>query len=55
MAFAIGIVASLIADRRDPDAEAKREERGQRTSRSDEGAGSGGEAEATEPEAARRR
>ena len=27
VAFAIGIVASLIADRRDPDAEAKREER----------------------------
>ena len=26
-AFAIGIVASLIADRRDPDAAAKREER----------------------------
>ena len=35
-AFAIGITASLIADRRDPDADAKREERGQRTSRSDE-------------------
>ena len=27
MAFAIGIVASLIADARDPDAEAKRDER----------------------------
>ena len=55
-AFAVGIAASLIADRRDPDAAAKREERGQRTSRSDDGAGSGGEAEATETEteAARR-
>jgi tellurite resistance protein TerC len=31
--FAIGIVASLIADRRDPDAEAKREERAAATSR----------------------
>ena len=27
VAFAIGIVASLIADKRDPDADAKREER----------------------------
>ena len=27
VAFAIGIVASLIADRRDPDAEAKRDAR----------------------------
>ena len=35
-AFAVGITASIIADRRDPDADAKREERGQRTSRSDE-------------------
>src|SRR5829696_1985144 len=52
--FAIGITASLIADRRDPDADAKREERGQRTSRSD-GGDSGGEAEAAEPESAARR
>jgi tellurite resistance protein TerC len=29
--FAIGIIASIIADRRDPDAEAKREERAHRT------------------------
>ena len=29
--FAVGIVASIVADRRDPDAAAKREERGQRT------------------------
>lgn len=29
--FAIGIVASIVADRRDPDAEAKRAERGART------------------------
>ena len=36
-AFAVGITASIIADRRDPDADAKREERGQRTSRSDDG------------------
>ena len=49
-AFAVGIAASLVADRRDPDADAKREERGQRTSRSDEGGGSGGDAEATEGE-----
>jgi tellurite resistance protein TerC len=33
--FTIGITASLIADRRDPDAEAKREERGKRTEHSD--------------------
>src|SRR3954468_7703402 len=32
-AFAVGIIASLWADRRDPDAAAKREERGMRTSR----------------------
>ena len=51
-AFVIGITASVIADRRDPDADAKREERGQRTSRSaDEEEGSGGEAEAAEAEA----
>jgi tellurite resistance protein TerC len=35
-AFTIGIVASIIADRRDPDAEAKRVERSQRTTRSQE-------------------
>jgi tellurite resistance protein TerC len=42
VAFAIGIVASVIADRRDPDSEAKREERSQRTTRSaaEEDAGS---------------
>ena len=50
-AFAVGIIASIIADRRDPDADAKREERGQRTSRSADGGDSGGEAEAAEPEA----
>jgi tellurite resistance protein TerC len=32
-AFAIGIVASLVADRRDPDADAKRDERAQSLSR----------------------
>jgi len=32
VAFAIGIVASIVADRRDPDAEAKRDERAGRTS-----------------------
>ena len=47
-AFAVGIIASIIADRRDPDADAKREERGQRTSRSAGRRGSGGEAEAAE-------
>jgi tellurite resistance protein TerC len=31
--FTIGIVASLVADRRDPDSEAKREERSKRTER----------------------
>jgi len=31
IAFTIGIVASLIADRNDPDADSKREERGRRT------------------------
>ena len=34
--FVIGIVASIVADRRDPDAEAKREERAQRTEHSGE-------------------
>ena len=55
--FTIGIVASVLADRRDPDAAAKREERGQRTSRSpDEGGSAEGEpAEAGEPEGAARR
>jgi len=57
LAFAIGIIASAIADRRDPEAAAKREERGQRTSRPNgdgESAGdeAGGEAE---PEEASRR
>ena len=42
-AFAIGIIASIIADRRDPDAAAKREERGQRTSRSQEDEESAGD------------
>ena len=32
--FAIGIIASVIADKRDPDSEAKREERGESISRS---------------------
>jgi tellurite resistance protein TerC len=54
LAFAGGILASVVADRRDPDAEAKREERGQRTARSD-GGGSGGETERAEAEAASRR
>jgi tellurite resistance protein TerC len=54
VAFAVGITASIIADRRDPDADAKREARGQRTSRSD-GEGSEGEPEEAEPEAATRR
>jgi tellurite resistance protein TerC len=31
VAFAIGIIASIVADRRDPDAESKREERAGRT------------------------
>ena len=53
-AFAIGIIASIIADRRDPDADAKREERGQRTSRSADDEESGGEAEAAEPRPRRR-
>ena len=55
LAFAIGITASIIADRRDPDADAKREERGQRTSHSaNDDEPSGGESEAAEPETARR-
>ena len=33
IAFTIGIVASLVADRRDPDSDAKREQRSQRTTR----------------------
>src|SRR5688500_1742399 len=53
-ALATGITASIIADRRDPDADAKREERGQRTSRSADAEDSGGEAEAAEPATARR-
>ena len=56
VAFAIGITASLIADRRDPDADAKREERGQRTSHSGDGGSAGGEpVESGEPEASARR
>jgi hypothetical protein len=56
-AFAVGIIASLWADRRDPDAAAKREERGMRTSRHGDGSGSaGGEpVESGEPEASARR
>jgi len=53
-AFVVGIAASVIADRRDPDADAKREERGQRTSRAADGVESGGDREPAEPEAARR-
>ena len=55
LAFAIGITASIIADKHDPDADAKREERGQRTSHSaNDDEPSGGESEAAEPETARR-
>jgi tellurite resistance protein TerC len=43
--FAIGIVASLIADRRDPDAEAKRAERGSRTEAASAGDSALGEEE----------
>jgi tellurite resistance protein TerC len=45
--FTIGIVASIIADRRDPDAARKREQRSHRTdaSEDDEQDGSGGEDE----------
>jgi tellurite resistance protein TerC len=39
VAFAIGIVASLIVDRRDPDAAARRTERAGRTTASPDGAG----------------
>jgi tellurite resistance protein TerC len=41
VAFAIGIVASLIADSRDPDAEAKRRERTESLAGSGSGSGSG--------------
>ena len=55
-AFAIGIGASIWADRRDPDAAAKREERGQRTSRPAGDLSAGGEpVEAGEPEPTARR
>ncbi|MGH2969365.1 MAG: TerC/Alx family metal homeostasis membrane protein [Solirubrobacteraceae bacterium] len=56
-AFAIGIIASIVADKRDPHADAKREERGQRTSRSDDGESAGEEAGGApaEPEASARR
>lgn len=43
--FAIGIVASLIADRRDPDAEAKREQRAHRTEQTEQLANSGTQSE----------
>jgi tellurite resistance protein TerC len=52
VAFACGIAASVWADRHDPDAAAKREERGQRTSRSGGDGSAGGEpVEPGEPEA----
>jgi hypothetical protein len=51
LAFAVGIIASIIADRRDPDAAAKREERGKRTSRSNDGDDSAGDETDGEPEA----
>jgi tellurite resistance protein TerC len=56
-AFAVGIAASLIADRRDPDAAAKREVRAARTSYRDEGSGGdeAGGRPAEEAEAAPRR
>ncbi len=55
--FTVGIVASIIADRRDPDADRKREERGQRTAEAGEGSeDDGAEAHAgrdgAEPDAA---
>ena len=53
-AFTVGIVASVIADKRDPEADAKRAERGQRTTRKADDEESGDEAETAEPEAARR-
>src|SRR5688500_4415459 len=43
-AFAVGITASLVADARDPDAEAKRARRAERTT------ASGGDGEQAEPE-----
>ena len=52
-AFTVGIVASIIADRRDPDANAKREERGQRTT--SDGGAQAGEEEPAEPEPTGRR
>jgi hypothetical protein len=56
LAFAVGIAASVWADRRDPDAAVKREERGQRTSRSPDEDSAGGEpVESGEPEASARR
>ena len=55
VAFAIGIVASIIADRRDPDAAAKREERAQRTTRSDDESEADGTDGTSEPEPAARR
>jgi tellurite resistance protein TerC len=56
VAFSIGIAASVLADRRDPDAAAKREERGQRTSRqAGEGSAGGEPVESGEPEASARR
>jgi tellurite resistance protein TerC len=57
VAFTIGIVASLVADRRDPDAAAKRVERGQRTTRTAEAEESAGDepGRAAEAEAASRR
>ena len=47
-AFTVGIVASIIADRRDPEAVSKREERGQRTT-SDGGAEADSEPVEAEP------
>ena len=56
-AFTVGIVASVWADRRDPDAAAKREERGQRTSRpvGDDWSAGGEPVETGEPEPSARR
>jgi len=64
--FAVGIVASLVADRRDPDAERKQQERAERTlssegdgdregedSDSHDGADSGADREAGKPSAER--
>jgi tellurite resistance protein TerC len=47
--FAIGIIASIIGDRRDPDAARHREERGQRTTHG--GAGGDGNGDGSAPEA----